>query len=294
MTLLLPMLAVPAEPFDSPEHLFEIKWNGVRALALCESQGWRLWGRDQAEYTVRYPELEALRRLPPDTMVDGELVVLSRQVPNLEALLARHQLTSLLKIRVASQRHPVTYTLFDLLYYRGRSLLGQPLQARRRILQQLVPACRDPQLVFSEGIVGSGCAFFDQAVRQGHEGVMAKHRASRYLPGRRSCAWRKIKPFGFAACVIIGFVPGRGGLRSLLVAAPWQGRLQYVANVRSGFTDQERRQMQTLLVGLRRAQPVVACARRAVWVEPSRYCRIRFLEWTRAGRLRGASFLDLL
>jgi ATP-dependent DNA ligase len=294
MKLLLPMLAVPAEPFDSPEHLFEIKWNGVRALALRESQGWCLWGRDQAEYTVRYPELEALRRLPPDTVVDGELVALSRQVPNLEALLARHQLTGLLKIRVASQRHPVTYTLFDLLYYRGQSLLGQPLQARRRILQQLVPECRDTRLAFSEGVVGTGCAFFDQAVRQGHEGVMAKHLASRYLPGRRSCAWRKIKPFASVACVIIGFVPGRDGVGSLLVAASWQGRLQYVATLRSGFTNQDRRHLQPLFAGLRRDKPVVACPRRAVWVEPIRYCQVRFLEWTRAGRLRGASFLRLL
>ena len=71
-----PMLAVAAEPFDSPEHLFEVKWDGVRALAAVECGGWRLWGRQQADYQPRYPEMDVLRRFPTGTVVDGELVAL--------------------------------------------------------------------------------------------------------------------------------------------------------------------------------------------------------------------------
>ena len=70
----MPMLAVAAEPFDSPEYCFEIKYDGVRALAAVDETGWRLWGRERADYTARYPELEVLRRLPAGTLVDGELV----------------------------------------------------------------------------------------------------------------------------------------------------------------------------------------------------------------------------
>src|SRR5215470_12343091 len=70
----LPMLAVAAEPFDAPEYSFEIKYDGVRALAAVEEMGWRLWGRERADYTTRYPELDVLRRLPTRTLVDGELV----------------------------------------------------------------------------------------------------------------------------------------------------------------------------------------------------------------------------
>ena len=70
----LPMLAVGAEPFDSPEYCFEIKYDGVRALAAVDEMGWRLWGRERADYTARYPELDVLRRLPTGTLVDGELV----------------------------------------------------------------------------------------------------------------------------------------------------------------------------------------------------------------------------
>jgi bifunctional non-homologous end joining protein LigD len=84
---LLPMLATPARPFDDPAYLFEIKWDGVRALAAVEEGGWRLWGRGLADYTARYPELACLRGLPAGTLVDGELVVLEDGRPDLASLL---------------------------------------------------------------------------------------------------------------------------------------------------------------------------------------------------------------
>src|SRR6185369_5549028 len=124
---LQPMLAVPSQPFDSAEHLFEVKWNGVRALAARQSHGWELWGRELADYRPRYPELEVLASLPPGTILDGELVLLSQGLSDLDAMLARHQLTHLGKIQRASRAQPTSYVVFDLLAHRGRSLLGQPL-----------------------------------------------------------------------------------------------------------------------------------------------------------------------
>ncbi len=128
---------------------------------------------------------------------------------------------------------------------------------------------------------------------------MAKHLASRYLPGKRSSCWLKIKPARRLPCVIVGWQSGACGLRSLLVAAPcadapWSGRLRYVANVRSGFTDQDRRRLPGLLAGKSRAGPVVRCGQPALWVEPELFCAVNYLEQTRAGRLRGASFHGLL
>ena len=90
----LPMLAVPAAPFDSSAYSFEWKWDGIRALAVVETMGWRLWGRELANYTARYPELELLRRLPAGTLVDGELVTFDADGrPDLPRLLRRHGLT---------------------------------------------------------------------------------------------------------------------------------------------------------------------------------------------------------
>jgi bifunctional non-homologous end joining protein LigD len=102
------MLAVPAIPFDSLEYGFEIKWDGIRVLAAVETVGWRLWGRQHADYTDRYPELEILRRLPAGTLVEGELVAVDAEGrPDLARLLRRHGLTAGWKIGLARRTCPV-------------------------------------------------------------------------------------------------------------------------------------------------------------------------------------------
>jgi hypothetical protein len=132
-----PMLAVRSEPFDSGEFLFEVKWNGVRALAACDGGGWRLWGRELADYRDRYPELEFLRQLPPGTVLDGEVVLCRQGVPDLEAVLARHSLSQPRAIRHLSQTDPVTYVVFDALFVQGRCLFGEPLYRRRAALTEV-------------------------------------------------------------------------------------------------------------------------------------------------------------
>jgi len=294
LTPFFPMLAVRSEPFDSGEYLFEVKWNGIRALAGRDSSSWRLWGRDLADYRPRYPELQFLHRLPPGTVVDGELVLLRDGLPDLDTLLARHQRSQPGAVQHLSHTHPVSYVVFDALFDRGRCLFGEPLYKRRAVLTDLVLALEEPQLVFSEGLVCVGSVFFERAVEQGQEGVMAKHLASRYTPGRRSASWRKIKPERSLPCVIVGFVPGRQGFRRLLVASSRDGVLRYVASLHSGFSSRSREQLQALLDSRRCSQPVVSCPYPAVGVEPDLYCLVRFLDRTRHGHLRGASFQRLL
>jgi bifunctional non-homologous end joining protein LigD/DNA ligase-1 len=188
------MLATPAAPFDSPDYVFEIKWDGVRALAAVETAGCRLWGRQGVDYTARYPELGVLRALPAGTLVDGELIVLQAGRPNLPAMLRRHQLCDPWRWHQAPRWCPVHYVLFDLLYHRGRCLLAEPLTRRRAVLADVCAALALPQVQFSTGVIGSGQAVYAAVLAQGHEGVMAKHQATAYRPGQRSPAWRKIKP----------------------------------------------------------------------------------------------------
>jgi ATP-dependent DNA ligase len=191
-----PMLAAASPPFDSQDHLFEVKWDGVRCLAAVDHGHLQLWGRELADYTDRYPEMDILRNLPPGSVVDGELVVLREGCANLGAILRRHQLTSRFKTRLASRRAPVLYVVFDVLVHGGRSVMDQSLRERRQILAELLLRVDARRVVLSDGVVGPGTAMFEEVVRQGHEGVMAKHVDSRYLPGRRSSHWKKIKPKG--------------------------------------------------------------------------------------------------
>jgi ATP-dependent DNA ligase len=291
----LPMLAGKAEPFDSPEYLFELKWDGIRALAAGGQGGaWQLWGRDLADYRPRYPELGGLARLPAGTALDGEIVLPARGLPDLDALLARHGLTAARTIAARSRQEPVTYQVFDAPWDRGRCLFGRPLAERRAVARARVAALGDARVAFPEGIVEGGRAFFKEAVARGHEGIMAKHLAGRYQPGRRAAAWKKIKPSGCVPAVVFGYLPGRAGVRALLVAVLRDGRLRYAARLNSGLDGALRRHLAGLLAPLVRPGPAVVCAEHAVWVEPRLYCRVGFLGWTPGGRLRGARFGGLL
>jgi DNA ligase D-like protein (predicted ligase) len=286
------MLAVAGEPLDSEAHLFEIKWDGVRALAEVAGNRWALWGRGGVAYTARYPELGVLSRLPAGTIVDGELVMLREGRADFPALLSRHQ-----RVRAWPRGDvslPVCYVLFDLLYLRGQALLHEALIDRRARLRELLAHVREPLLAFSDGVVGDGKEFYTQVVAQGHEGVMAKLRTSHYRPGR-SPAWRKIKPRGQLPCVIVGYRAGRSGVERLLVATVRQGVLRYVGQVHRGLDAGLRAELARRLTSRPRRQPVVSCPRQpACWVEPECYCQVRFTGWTGSGHLRYAVFGGLL
>src|SRR6516164_1336301 len=111
-SIVLPMLATRAAPFDSDDYLFELKWDGVRALAAIEDRRWRLWGRHGSDYTERYPELAVLRRLPSGTIIDGELVVLQNGRADFPALLRRHQQSGSSPLATVGRQIPVCYVVF--------------------------------------------------------------------------------------------------------------------------------------------------------------------------------------
>jgi ATP-dependent DNA ligase len=188
------MLAKPGVSFDSPKHLFEVKWDGTRVLAFIDQCDFRLINRHRVDVTDRYPELGFWGALPPGTVLDGEVVVLQNGKPSFGLLLSRNQTRAPFKIQSLARTLPVTYLVFDLLYDRFEPLLALPLGTRRERLEKLMRRYAHPRLVFSQGVVGPGKAFFEEVCRLGLEGVMAKRLTSRYRPGRRTDAWIKIKP----------------------------------------------------------------------------------------------------
>ena len=188
-----PMLAQPGTPFDSAEHLFEVKWDGMRALAYIDAGGYRIVSRHGNHITDRFPELGSLANLPPGTVLDGELVVLRAGRPDFSLLQTRAPLCCQHKIRTLARTTPATYVVFDQLFERYRSLMDEPLSTRREVMLNTIDRAGQ-QVIASDGVVGPGRSFYDHVVGQQLEGVVAKRLASRYLPGRRTGAWIKIKP----------------------------------------------------------------------------------------------------
>ena len=290
-----PMLAKPGVPFDSSEHLFEIKWDGTRTLVFVERDGYRLVNRRKIDMTDRYPEFAFVGKLPAGTVLDGEMVVLRHGKPDFALLLSREQSRSQRKVRSLARTLPATLVVFDQLYEDYQSLMAKPLSQRREQLTKLVERCADPHLILSQGIVGSGAAFFKGACAQGLEGVVAKRLSSRYQPGQRSGAWIKIKRSETVQCAIVGFLPaGENDFRSLILAANEGDRLRYVGKVGSGFNRALRDRLNRLLWSRLRERPLVPCKAKGKWVQPGLYCTVRCMERTAGGELRAPAFGELI
>lgn len=296
------MLAEMADPFDSDQHLFEVKWDGARAVAFVENGKLRLQSRRLLDITYRYPDLKAaipaaLKR--KRVILDGELIAPgSGGRPDFHALQSREQQQNPFRIRVAAEQIPVTYMAFDVLQVGDRVLTALPLSERRRVLSYLIRP--SVHIAESQGVVGSGRALFAAVRAQGLEGVMAKRLDGPYLIGRRSSLWLKIKPRESAVFTVMGYTGGKGWrseLGAVVVGEEVAGELVYRGRVGSGLTEQSVAELLSRLKPLETGEATRAGRyklKMVRWVRPEIRCRVSFQERTRHGGLRAPVFEGLL
>lgn len=297
--LIRPMLAVKSDPFDSPDFLYEVKWDGYRALAYLDSGGTELRSRNQLEITAGFPELGGLHRAVKElpALLDGEVVVFSGGRPSFGSLQARGRLSDRLKIRRAAELAPALYLAFDVLYISGLPVLGDPLERRKQILAASVR--EDPHLVVSDFVRGSGILFTRAARERGLEGTVAKALNSPYLPGKRSSYWKKTRFTREADLAVCGFRAGKGGrkLGALVLCGYRNGALVYSGKVGTGFDRKTEEDLIRRLLPLRTDRPPVAVPREEAggvnWVTPRLVCSVEYLEKTGDGFLRHPSFKGL-
>ena len=206
-TFVAPMLAtLVGAPFDDPDWLFEVKWDGFRVEAVVDNGAVSLWTRGEQDASRYFgPFLD-----PPSwvgarqAVVDGEVIALDdRGEPDFALLQAR------IKGKAsAAETNPFVYEVFDLLHLDGRSLLDEPLEERRRLLASVLRT--DPRVRLSEHVEAGGIAFFEAARVRGLEGIMAKDRRSPYVPGKRTDRWQKVKIRPEQELVVGGWVTGTG------------------------------------------------------------------------------------
>jgi bifunctional non-homologous end joining protein LigD len=299
------MLAVPGELPAGREWAYEIKWDGLRALAFIEDDRLRLTSRTGRDISHAYPELHTLpvAIAGRQAVLDGEIVAFAGgQWPDFEALQQRMNISSAAQARVLAARIPVSYVAFDLLWLDGQSLLRELYSQRRAALDELGLESGNWQVPPSFPSE-AGAQLRAVSVENGLEGIMAKRLASRYEPGRRSAAWRKIKNVRTQDVVIGGWQPGEGNrlgrIGSLLVGVYDEGEFVYSGHVGTGFTEQTLRVLSRRLAPLRRDTSPFSTtvppehARSARWVDPVLVAEVEERGWTRSGRLRGPSFKGL-
>jgi bifunctional non-homologous end joining protein LigD len=299
-----PMLAAGGyEPFDRKGWWFEPKFDGVRALVFLEGEQIRLVSRTGRDQSATYPELARIYRNVKATnaVLDGEIVTTDDEGrTSFELLQQRMNLASPADIEKARRKIPVELVAFDLLWVDGEDLTGNPLSERRERLQGMVHEGKGLRLIYS--VPDEGMKFFEAATEIGLEGIIAKRASSRYLPGKRSDDWRKIKILTQQDCVILGWTPGLRGRSSsfgaLLVGAYVDGKLTWIGQVGTGFTD---RMLKDLMRRLTEAEsddapipdPELARVKGARWVRPELVCVVEYLQMTAVGKLRAPSFKGL-
>jgi bifunctional non-homologous end joining protein LigD len=292
-----PMLAtLTGEAFDDPDWGYEPKWDGIRAIAICDEET-HLITRNDKDVTVAYPELRRLyeQTVALDAMLDGEIVAFENGVPSFQRLQQRMHLRDERKIEEMTRLIPVVYMVFDLLYLDGRDLTGLPLRERQRVMgEAIVPS---EQIQVSPSTEEAGRALYQAAADQGLEGIMAKRLDSRYVPGARSKDWLKVKVSFDADVVIVGWTDGEGAragtIGSLVMAVYDNSDLRYVGNVGTGFGRGLLEEAMERLGALEESEPWFtdrAELRRAHWVPPSLVGTVEHRGVTSAGRLRAPAF----
>jgi bifunctional non-homologous end joining protein LigD len=286
-----PMLATLADlPFDKAGWVFELKWDGYRAIAEIDQRQVRLYSRNGLTFNDRYDAIvKSLQHVGHQTVLDGEVVVLDS---------AGRPQFQMLQDFGSSRKGNLVYQVFDVLYVDGHDLRKLPLLSRKQILEKLL---RDfPNVRVSSHIEEHGRALFQAVSDQGLEGIVAKEAGSIYREGVRSQSWLKIKARMRQEAIIAGFTEGKGsraGFGSLVLGVYDGDDLVYVGHTGTGFTDKSltdiRNRLDPLIQGQCPFKARPATNGLAHWLDPRLVCEVSFVAWTNAGQMREPVFLGL-
>jgi bifunctional non-homologous end joining protein LigD len=296
------MLAVSGKlPTDDEQWAFEVKWDGIRAVAYIDGGRMRLESRNLLDITPRYPELYGL----PDALkgrgvvLDGEVVTFDEaDRPSFGRLQHRMHVVGERDVQARMAEYPVVYMVFDVLWLDGESQMRLPYTARREVLAGLGLQAESWQTPGHH--VGDGAAMVAASRERGLEGVLAKRIDAPYEAGKRSRCWLKVKNTARQEVVIGGWLPGAGNrtgrIGALLVGYYEGDHLHFAGKVGTGYTDRMLADLAETLAPLSRPTSPFADKvpyKEARFVEPTLVCDVEFTEWTATNTLRHPSFKGL-
>lgn len=277
-------------PFSNKDWLYEIKWDGYRAIAEVNNSDVKFYSRNGNSFLATYtPIVEELLTMKVNAVLDGEVVVINEEGnPDFQ------------KLQYYSENNhlPLLYYVFDLLELNGKKLYSHPLIDRKNLLQELIKD--NPVVKYSDHIEERGEDFFEVSKQKNLEGIMAKKKDSLYYPGKRSADWLKIKHHQSDEAVIAGFTAPRGGRKyfgALVLGAFVNGKFTYVGHTGSGFNTETLKEvsakLQSIITEKSPFAEKVKTNMPVTWVQPKYVCELQFSEWTSDGKLRHPIFLRL-
>ncbi|MBC7873230.1 MAG: DNA ligase D [Ferruginibacter sp.] len=290
-TFITPMLASVAEvPFDDTDWIFEIKWDGYRAIAEIEKKEIKLYSRNGIDFSGRFPAIAtALQKIKYNAILDGEIVLLNEKgLPDFQKL--QHYENHL--------NYPLIFYVFDILELDGKNMEALPLIDRKKILKRVVG--KNTTIRYCDHIDGKGISFFETAREQGLEGIIAKKKESSYARGYRSKEWQKIKNIQSTEVVIVGYTAPKGerkGFGSLVLANKKGKQWIYRGHVGTGFSAQLlsslKKKMKPLETDQSPFKIKVPLNGEVTWLRPKLVADIAYTELTRDKIFRHPAFLRL-
>jgi len=286
-----PMLAkLYDKPFDSPDWIFEIKWDGYRAIAEINKKDMRLYSRNGLSFSNKYPVIfEALKSIKKNMILDGEIVAFDKDgMPSFQLLQKYEQDNSI----------PLAYYVFDCLQVNGKSIESKTLLERKQILKDLLP--ENDFIKYCDHVEANGNDFFKAVKKQGLEGMIAKRADSKYTEGSRTSDWLKVKHMLTDEAVIVGYTEPRGGRKyfGALVLGTYQGKkLTYIGHTGTGFDQKTLKdvyeKLQSLITDKSPFDSKVKVNMPVTWVKPELVCNLKFTEITSEGNRRHPVFMGL-
>ena len=278
------------EPFDNADWLFEIKWDGYRAIAEKKNQEILLYSRNGLSFQQKFPiVVDQLKLIKSDAILDGEIVILDGNgKPNFQYLQHYSE----------HQDKPIQFQVFDLLALNGKDTKMLELDKRKELLQELIP--ENEVIKYCDHVIEHGVSFFELTTENGLEGMMAKKMDSIYSPGKRTGDWVKVKNHKTQEVIIGGYTApekSRKYFGALILAEKHDEELVYVGHTGTGFSDKMLKEMyefmQPLVQGNSPFKEKIKTNSPATWIKPELVCEIKFTEITTDGKFRHPVFLRL-
>lgn len=283
------------DPFDSENHFFQVKWDGVRIVSFIKNGQIKLQNRKQKPRTHIYPDFHQFPQWikGKEVIMDGEMIVLKEGKPSFAGILKRDLKTDPAAIQVAARLIPSTYIAFDLLFLDGEDLTSYPVEERLALLRKIaIP--NDYFQVIEDFPTGTG--LFKVIEEQEMEGIVAKEKGSPYLPGKKTDYWLKVKTKKDIIAVAGGYTIKERRFSSLLMGAYLDGQFRYIGNAATGLTSDDIKILSNHLKKLKvQHSPFINPPKlygvTTHWIQPILTAKIEFMEWTGHYQLRAPVIL---
>jgi DNA ligase D-like protein (predicted ligase)/DNA ligase D-like protein (predicted 3'-phosphoesterase) len=285
-----------AKPFSNQDWIFEIKWDGFRTIAYVNEEV-SLRSRNNKVLTDNFPELQELKQLTRNVVLDGEIVIIRNGKADFQALQERGKAVKASEIQSKAIKQPAQYIVFDILEKDGKSVISLPLLERKKILQNSL--MEGEHVILSDFVEENGEDYFKAALKKGIEGIMAKKKDSSYQPGLRTSDWLKIKKIQSCDCVIFGYTKGKGSrtktFGALVLGLFDKGRPVFIGKVGTGFLQETFVELSDMFKALKteKAPFETGLHEEVTWLKPKLVCEVDYQTVTNDKKMRMPRFRGL-